>query len=174
MWFFVACRADPRPAQDVFRKMASLPHCAQGLGAEQGAAQGCRAAGATHSARRLSQHHSQQTAGSEKRCGKSLRLQAHPRAGSLQLPQGLATVIAGGPRAGAINPPGSMAEARVTCCVRGILHLLGGELCGRLLAAAAALGPWAQAACCGQLPTFACSPPEECAQEVGGAGKRLF
>ena len=175
MCFFVACRADPRPAQDMFRKMASLPHCAQGLGAEQGAAQvcRCRAAGATRSARLPPRHRSRQTAGSEKECSESLRLQGCPQswfppATSRARGSGL------GPQAGAIYPPGGTAKARVTCCIRGVPHLLGRALYGMLPATAAALGPWARAACCGQLPTFACSPPEECAQEVGGAGKRLF
>lgn len=96
MCFFVACRADPRLAQDVFRKMASLPHCAQGLSTEQGAAQVCccRAAGATCSARLLLQHHSRQNAGSEKKCCESRRLaRAAPRAGSLQPPRGLETAV---------------------------------------------------------------------------------
>lgn len=117
--------------------MASLPHCAQGLGAEQGAAQVCRccAAGATRSTRLPLQHRSRQNTGSEKKCSKSLRLQGCPQsrfppATSRARDSGL------GPQAVVIYLPGSMAKARVTCCIRGVLHLLGNQLCSTLPAAA--------------------------------------
>lgn len=91
MCFFVARQAAPRPAQGMFRKMASPPH----------GARGCRAAGATHGTGLVPRHRSRQSGGLEKKRGESLKL-----------------------------PP--------------------------------------------ELPTFTRSPPEECTQEVGGAGKRLF
>lgn len=109
----------------------------------------CHAASATCGMRIRPWHRSRQTTMSERKGSESPRHQVCPQSGSLQPPR------RPGPQAGA--------EARVT--------LTGGwDACHH-----GSLGPWARAACRGgQLLTFACSLPEECAQGVGGAGKRLF
>lgn len=79
MCFFLVCRVNPRSAQGTFRKMTSLPHCAQRCSTEQGAAQVCRCQCQCTVRLPLRHFAPGKPLGLKKKCSESLRLQGYPQ-----------------------------------------------------------------------------------------------
>lgn len=120
-------RVNPRPAQHKFRKMTSLPHCAQRCSTEQGPAQACRCQCQCSVRLPLRHFAPGKPLGPKKKCSESLRLQGYPQswfppATSRARDFGL------GPQAHVTCLMGGMAKAKVTCSIQCVPHLLGRKL----------------------------------------------